>query len=336
MGLTILRIRIPYDESQFSKEVATPKRALSLGAKVMATPWTPPASMKSNNNIVGGSLSTGSYGAYADHLVKFRDYMQTNGVTLHAISVQNEPDIAVTYESCDWTSSQMISWVTAQGSKFSGTKLMVAESFNFNRTMTDPILNNAAAAAQVSIIAGHIYGNGLSDYPLARNMGKEVWMTEHYTESSNSANAWPLALDVGKELHNCMVANFNAYVWWYIRRSYGLLTEDGNVSKRGWVMAHYSKFVRPGHVRVGASAPSNSNVLVTAYKNGSQVVIVAVNMNSSAQTVTLNVRNICVGSLTKYTTSGSKSLSNDGAVTLTGNSASVSLDAQSITTFVSG
>jgi O-glycosyl hydrolase len=38
MGLTILRIRIPYDESQFSQEVATPQRALSLGAKVMATP----------------------------------------------------------------------------------------------------------------------------------------------------------------------------------------------------------------------------------------------------------------------------------------------------------
>jgi O-glycosyl hydrolase len=76
----------------------------------------------------------------------------------------------------------MISWLTAQGSKFSGTKLMVAESYNFNRTMTDPILNNATAAAQVSIIARHIYGNGFSDYPLARTKGKEVWMTEHFTQ----------------------------------------------------------------------------------------------------------------------------------------------------------
>jgi len=72
----------------------------------MATPWTPPADMKSNGSTVGGSLNVASYGAYADHLLAFRDFMQSNGVPLYSISVQNEPDFQVDYESCDWTAAQ--------------------------------------------------------------------------------------------------------------------------------------------------------------------------------------------------------------------------------------
>ncbi|HMA93841.1 MAG TPA: hypothetical protein VKP30_14220 [Polyangiaceae bacterium] len=335
IGMSILRVRIPYDETKFKLEVPTAKHAVALGAKVFATPWTPPAKLKTNNNTVGGRLSAANYGAYAEHLLSFRDYMEENGVPIYAISVQNEPDITVDYESCFWNSSEFISWLKAHGSKFGETKLIAAESFKFDRSITDPILNDAAASAQIDIVGGHIYGSGLADYPLARNKGKEIWMTEHYTESNNSANAWPLALDVGKEIHNCMASNFSAYIWWYIRRSYGPITEDGKVSKRGYLMAQYSKFVRPGFVRVAASNPSNGGVMVTAYKKDSQVVVVAVNTSSSSQKVTLNVRNGCVSRLAKYTTSSSKNLSADEAVTLTSNTASVSLDGQSVTTFVS-
>ena len=144
--------------------------------------------MKSNNNIVGGSLNTASYGAYADHLVNFLNYMQTNGAPLYAISVQNEPDITVTYDSCSWNSTQLTNWIKAQGSKFSSTQLIAAESYHFDHSLTDPILNDSTAAPLVGIIAGHIYGGGLADYPLARNKGKEVWMAEHYTESDNSGD----------------------------------------------------------------------------------------------------------------------------------------------------
>ncbi len=337
IGMSLLRVRIPYDAAEFELEVPTAVRAVSHGAKVFATPWTPPASMKSNNDIVGGSLEPASYADYANHLLSFRDFMEENGVELEAISVQNEPDIDVDYESCDWNGSQFVSFLTAHGSKFGNTKVIVAESFNFNRSMTDQILNNGAAEAQVDIIGGHIYGGGLSDYPLARNKGKEIWMTEHYTDSSaNSANSWPGSLSVGKEIHDVMAANMSAYVWWYIRRSYGLLTEDGKVSKRGYLMAQYSKFVRPGFRRIGATKPSASQVYVTAYKDDAgKVVVVAVNMSGSAQNIDIDVYNGCVASFAKYTTSGSKNVANDGTVTVTDNKASVSLDAQSVTTFVS-
>jgi O-glycosyl hydrolase len=212
---------------------------------------------------------------------------------------------------------------------------MASESFKFNHALTDQILNDTTAAGFVSIIAGHIYGAGLVDYPLARTKGKEVWMTEHYTESSNSGDAWPLALDVGTEIHKNMAANFSAYIWWYIRRSYGPILENGKVSKRGHIMAQYARFVRPGFTRIGASTPSASGLNVTAYKNGSQVAVVVVNTSSSSQTTTLNVRNGCVESFAKYTTSGTKNVAKETSVTLSANSASVTVDAQSVTTFVS-
>jgi len=206
IGLSIIRLRVPESQNNFGTSLAAASRAVGLGATVMATPWSPPANMKSNNSTTGGSLNVASYGAYADHLLAFRDFMESNGVPIYAISVQNEPDIQVTYQSCDWTPNELVDWVKSQGPKFGDTRLMAPESFHFNRQFSDPILNDAAAAAQVDIVAGHIYGSGLADYPLARQLGKEVWMTEHYTDSNNPANAWPLALDVGTEIHDVMSA----------------------------------------------------------------------------------------------------------------------------------
>jgi glucuronoarabinoxylan endo-1,4-beta-xylanase len=122
---------------------------------------------------------------------------------------------------------------------------------------------------------------------------------------------------------------------WRHRRSYGLLTEDGNVSKRGYLMAQYAKFIRPGFKRVAASKPSASNVFVTAFAKDARLVVVAVNMSTSAQSITLDIHNDCVASLAKYTTSASKNVSADGMLTLTDNRGAAMLDAQSVTTFVS-
>jgi glucuronoarabinoxylan endo-1,4-beta-xylanase len=335
LGLSIIRIRVPEAQANFNRSLPAAARATQLGATVLATPWTPPANLKSNNDTTGGSLNVASYGAYADHLLAFRDFMQSNGAPLYAISVQNEPDIQVTYESCDWTATQLIDWISSQGSKFGDTRLVAPESFNFNRQLSDPILNDPEASAQVDIVAGHVYGGGLADYPLARQKGKEVWMTEHYTDSASSANAWPLALDVGTEINNAMRANFSAYIWWAIRRAYGLITEDGAVSKRGYLMAQYSKFIRPGYVRVSASQPNNANVAVTAYKGEDKLVVVAVNRSAQPQAINLDVFNSCATGFARFTTSVSKNVADDGAVALTNGRVGVTLDGQSVTTFVS-
>jgi O-glycosyl hydrolase len=137
IGMTILRVRVPYDETQFNLEVPTAQLAASLGAITIASPWTPPPSMKTNNNIVGGRLADTSYAAYAGHLKAFADYMSSNGAPLYAVSVQNEPDVSVTYESCDWNASQLLTFVKNNAPAI-GVRIIVPESGNFNHALSDP------------------------------------------------------------------------------------------------------------------------------------------------------------------------------------------------------
>jgi O-glycosyl hydrolase len=335
MGLTILRVRVPYDTTQFFREVPTAIRAKNHGAIVFASPWSPPAGMKSNNSTVGGYLLPEYYGSFADHLLAFASYMKNHDASLHAISLQNEPDVHVDYESCDWTSQQMIDFLKEQGSKLETTNIIVAESYHFNKNMTDPILNDTAVEKYVGIIGGHIYGGGLSDYPLAREKGKEVWMTEHFTESAHSADQWPLALDVATEINNCMKANYNGYVWWYLRRFYGPIDDGGNITKRGYIMSQFSKFIRPGTTRVGAIVTAAPNVDATAYKTDSSYVIIVVNRNATSVDLEFTIQNGAIDTLTKYSTSATKSLLNDGGISVSGNAFTATVDASSITTFSS-
>ncbi len=173
LGFSILRIRVPYQESEFALNIPIAKMAIERGAKVIASPWTPPAWMKTNNNIVGGRLNDTSYNSYATHLKSFVDYMASNDAPLYAVSIQNEPDISVTYESCDWNASQMLKFVKENAPSV-GASIIAPESYNFNKTISDAILNDSVAVKNIHIIGGHLYGGGLARYPLAESKGKEV------------------------------------------------------------------------------------------------------------------------------------------------------------------
>lgn len=330
IGMTILRIRVPFDPAQFHLEVPTAQRAIALGARVIASPWTPPPLMKSNNNIVGGTLNTASYAAYAAHLKAFADTLARNGVPLHAISVQNEPDVTVTYESYDWNASQMLAFVKNNAPTI-GVNILVPESYNFNHTISDAILNDPAAAANVAIIGGHIYGGGITSYPLAVSKGREVWMTEHLETSTD----WTGALFTAKEIHDCMNAGMNAYLWWYIRRFYGPIDDSSNVTKWGYVISQYARFVRPGFTRVGATAYPRNHIYVTAYRNGSNVVIVVVNHGSPSVNQTFTVRNGTVTAFTPYVTSSTKDCVQEADIAVSDGVFTASLDRESVTTLVS-
>lgn len=335
IGLSILRIRVPNDTTQFYREVPTAVLAKNHGAVIMASPWSPPAALKSNNNTTGGYLLPENYGAFADHLLKFASYMSNSGAPLHAVSIQNEPDIQVNYESCDWYASQMIDFLEGQGSKFDAINVIAPESYQFKRPLSDSILNDPEAEPHVDIIGGHIYGGGLFDYPLARSKGKEVWMTEHLTGSNNPEdNTWSLALSLATEINDCMKANFSAYVWWFIRRFYALITEDGNISKKGYVMTQFSKFIRPGAVRVEAMISDVTGVDATAFTTDSTLVIVVINSNDADVDLDFTIQNnIGIDTLTQFTTSETKNMVNDGSISVSGDIFSTTVDAGSIATF---
>ncbi|NWF88365.1 MAG: T9SS type A sorting domain-containing protein [Ignavibacteriaceae bacterium] len=347
LGFTVLRLRVPHNSNDFSLQVPTAKKAYDLGVKIIASPWTPPASMKTNNNIVGGELKESSYADYAAHLKSFADYMAANGVPLYAISVQNEPDITVTYESCDWNPSQMVKFISENASSI-GTRIIAPESFQFLRPISDAILNDSAACANVDIIGGHIYGGGLAPYPLAEQKGKEIWMTEHLTESAHSANIWSYALAVGLEMQNVMLANMSSYIWWYIVRYYGPIADGeksssfpnenfsakGEITKKGYVMSQFARFVRPGYSRLIATAFPQRDITITAYKGDSKVVVVVVNNSTASKQQTFSIQNGTVTQFTPYTTSETKNCEEGSQIQVTNGSFTLNLDASSITTLV--
>ena len=329
LGFTILRLRVPPDTSEFALQVSTAQLAYSLGVKIIASPWTPPASLKTNNDIVGGQLRTDSYAAYAAHLRAFSDYMSSKGVPLYAVSVQNEPDVTVTYESCSWNATQMLNFVKNNVPSI-GAKIIADEASHFSHTITDAMLNDPVAAANLSIVGGHLYGTRVASYPLARSKGKEVWMTE-YLDLDTS---WAHALNTGTQISDCMVAGMNAYVWWYIVRYYGPIREDGTVMKRGYVMSQFARFIRPGYTRVDATANPQTDVYVTAYTNDTKVAIVVVNEGRSTEQA-FSIRNGSVLTVTPYVTSDTRNCARENAITISGGKFTRSLDAYSITTFVS-
>jgi glucuronoarabinoxylan endo-1,4-beta-xylanase len=325
LGFTILRIPVT-DGNPDSVNVATAKAAIAAGAIVFASPWN-----------AATTYTSAQFSAYATHLNNFVSYMKGQGVDLYAISVQNEPDYGAQSGWGSWTAQACHDFVLYYGGSIT-TKLISCESFNYTKSYYDPILNDSAALANMDILGAHLYGTALSAYPYplfdSKGAGKERWMTEHYTDSTTDANSWPNALGVASELHNAMVAaQFNAYVWWYIKRSYGPIN-NGAITKRGYCMAHWSKFVRPGFYRVDATASPSSGLALSAYKGDSSVVIVVVNTNSSAKSLDISIPGSTIASFTKYTTSASKGLANDGAVTASNGALSVSLDASSVTSLV--
>ncbi len=337
LGLNILRIRIaPSDSTKWTTELSNAVRAKNYGAIVMASPWTPPAYMKSNNNLIGGRLNSNFYPDYASYINGYSNYMRRRGGELYAISIQNEPDWDATYESCLWSAKEMTTFIRGSQFNLGSTKLLAAESFYFKQSFTDSILNDSLAASKLGIIGGHIYGGGLAYYFNAQYKGKNVWMTEHL----DTATTWSAVIGTAKEIHNCLaVAKYNAYIWWYLKRYYGPIDESGKITKRGYIMAQFSKYIHSGYKRVDVSSPFAS-VLISAYKGGAnQVVLVAINTSDSSKMIRFVFGNTSGGlfptSLSTHITSANKNLASSINVNVVDSAFNYILPPSSVVTFTS-
>ncbi len=311
LGLNTLRIPVNKNSSDFGKEVAAAKYAKKYAGDdfiLYATPWDSP--------YAGGNahVASSNYQNYTDHLNSFAEYMKNQGVPLYAISFQNEPDWCGTW-TC-WTADEIYNYTKGYADQLRkhGTKVISAESFAYRKNLYDKVLNDANALKNWDIVGVHFYASSATsadnwfEYPLADQKNAERWMTEHYTESQGSGNYWRVvmntgdqanvnirdtvrAMDIAYEIHRGLVnGNFSQYTWWYIRRCYGLIMEKdfgkklsiptneiGKISKRGYLMSQYSRFVRPGFVRIGATAKPEDQIFVSAYKNSDSLVVVIVN-----------------------------------------------------------
>ena len=172
IGLSLLRMQVQPEGFTHANEIALAQMAQTRGARIWATPWTPPASFKDNDNTNGGSFLSADYKSYASLLAGYVANLTNSHINLYALSIQNEPNAVVSYVSCYWSPQQFHDFVpylskALIASNASSTKIMLPETENWDGTNFETIaMNDPKVAAQVGILAHHNYdGIGFDSGP---------------------------------------------------------------------------------------------------------------------------------------------------------------------------
>jgi len=366
VGLSILRIEI--DDSgnaNWGTACNSAKQALAINPnmRIFASPWSPPAKWKNNNQTAGNNtgsdngnpgsstnqLNTADYANYAAYITSFATACKnTYGFTPYAISVQNEPDYDPSYDACLWSASAFDTFIGTnlgpdlQAAGFTNI-IMMPESFADNLNLAATTMGDSNAAKYVKVIGNHLYGGGPNTVPASYSTTAghtvESWETE-FSEKTSDGNI-DSGLYYSNSLHNCLVDhNFNAWCYWWLVNDNtddeGLCDSSGNPTKRLYCLGNYSKFVRPGYVRIGATEAPSAGVSVSAYYSASagKVVIVAINNNSSTQSQTFNYSDLNVSTVYPWITDSTRNLVQQTSVAVSGGSFTYTLPAQSVVSFV--
>jgi glucosylceramidase len=285
------------------------------------SPWSPPAFMKDNNNMLkGGKLLPEYYQAWADYYVKFIKAYEKEGMPVWGLSVQNEPMATQTWESCIFTAEEerdfLKNYLGPTITKELGDKKIIV--WDHNRDLMNQRANVIFSDPQASKYAWgmgyHWYETWAGGKPMFQNVqkvaeaypDKKLIFTEGCVEKYDAARLqyWPNGERYGEQMINDFNSGTVGWTDWNI-----LLDEKGGPNHVGnfcfapihvdtttgeiiytpsyYYIGHISKFVQPEAKRV-STAVSRSMLLSTSFlnKNGQMATIV---MNGSDDKVTYNL-----------------------------------------------
>ncbi len=258
--------------------------AISPSIKIIAAPWSAPVWMKDNHSTAGGSLLTNYYGVYARYFVKYIQQMKSKGITIDAITPQNEPlnpdnNPSLVMQAAD--QSVFIKNFLGPAFQSSGitTKIVVYDHNCDRPDYPETILQDAAANVFVNGSAFHLYAGDISAMSQVHNLypDKQLYFTEQYTGSTSRFSD-----DLKWSVKNVIIGSMrnwsrNALEWNLANDpSFGPHTPGGCTTCKGaltisgssvtrnvgyYIIAHASKFVPPGSVRISSTV---TNVLQTA------------------------------------------------------------------------
>ncbi|MFC5531448.1 glycoside hydrolase family 30 protein [Cohnella yongneupensis] len=321
--------------------------------RFFSTVWSPPGWMKTNGTVEhGGSLRTDMYQAYADYLARYiKDYKSKFGIDLYAISLANEPNNDTYYSSSDWTGNQFRDFInnnliaTFDNNNIT-SKVIVGESAGWEESLAVSSLNDGTASSRLDITGTHAYDAGTGALPVTLSKNKKFWQTEVGNMGPNN-NTLDDQLYWAKLINSHMLSNASAWLYWWgvtVKNDGEALINNLNpsantytVQKRLYAIANFSRFIRPGYVRIGADSNPATDVYLTAYKNKSdgKFVLVAINDSGSNKSINFSLNGFTASSVTPYRTSATESMAALSNVSVTGgNALNVTLNAKSITTFV--
>lgn len=327
--------------------------------RYMVSTWSPPAWMKSNNSCANGGRVLPQF--YPDPAALKVEWLRRAkaqlGFEAQVESVQNEPNMRTTYESCEWTTSEISAFVAnnlhpALAAGGLTARIMAPEPAyysNFDASWGTPILGNPSARAAISIVATHGYGK-TDDLgkPCAScaQYNKPIWQTEdsnlngQYTGSIDDGMAW------STEIHKAINGGrFGAWFYWWVMDlnggNEGLIhadpaTDSFQVPKRLYVLGQFSRFIRPGS-SVLASTSSDPTLQVTAARTAAGgLTVVLANTGRSSHTVTVSLNGLTAppASLTPYRTSAGENQAQLAPVSVSAGAFTITVPAKSVVTVV--
>lgn len=285
--------------------------AINPGIKLLGSPWSAPTWMKTNNNSIGGSLKTQYYPAYAKYFVKYIQEMNAEGIHLDAITIQNEPLYGGNNPSMVMQAVEQASFIKNNlGPAFAAnnidTKIIV---YDHNADRTDypiTVLNDPAARKYVDGSAFHLYGGSIEDLSLVHNAhpDKNLYFTEQWIGAPGNFSgdlAWHIkTLFVGGTRNWCKTIlewnlasdpNLQPHTPGGCTECLGAVTIDNNAVIRNpayYIIAHASKFVRPGSVRIASSVVSPLPNVAFKTPNG-KIVLLVLNESRAPQVFKISV-----------------------------------------------
>jgi glucosylceramidase len=277
--------------------------------KIMGSPWSPPVWMKDNGNSIGGSLQPQYYSVYAKYFVKYIQAMKAKGITVDAITPQNEPQYGGNNPSMVMSALQQADFIKNHlGPAFQttaiSTKIIVWDHNCDNPGYPITILNDAVAKPFVDGSAFHLYNGDISALSTvhAAHPDKNLYFTEQWTSGSGSFDGdlkWHIKNVIIGSMQNWSkialewnLANdggYNPHTPGGCTECKGALTLDGAINRNVsyYIIAHAAKFVPPGSVRI--SSNNAGSIFNVAFKipDGRKVLIA---VNDGAAIANFNIR----------------------------------------------
>jgi len=322
-----------------------------------ADAWSAPGYMKDNGTDTSGGSLCGLRGtacasgdwreAYARYLVQFARFYRQEGIGIDALGFTNEPDWTASYASMRFTPAQAAEFMKVLGpiAKRAGFGVACCDSFGWQHSeaYAQAIEADPAARRHLDVMTGHGYASP-ADRPLPTTA--RTWMTEW--APSSVADGWNEAWDSGKgtdgiaiaqRIHDTLaLAGSSAFLFWLGSSRGGtaamLQIDDANdayrVSSRLYAFAAYSRFIRPGAVRIGVET-AVQELKVSAYRNVNGVEVVEIiNTNAAPVTTTVDAERV-----TAYLTDATHRVEKaPGVIAKRGDHTTLNLPPRSLTTLV--
>ncbi|MEZ7500520.1 glycoside hydrolase family 30 beta sandwich domain-containing protein [Flavobacterium sp. Arc3] len=271
--------------------------AINPAIKIMAVPWSPPVWMKDNGSFIGGSLQPQYYSVYAKYFVKYIEKMKEEGITIDAITPQNEPLhpgnnpslLMLAAQQADFIKNHLGPAFKAVNSK---VKIVVYDHNCDKPEYPIAILNDSGANSYVDGSAFHLYAGDISALSTVHNAfpNKNVYFTEQYTSSSGSFDG-----DLKWHVKNVIIGSMRNWskiaLEWNLANnsSFGPHTQGGCDSCKGaltinssesfsrnvayYIIAHASKFIPDGSIRIASNTVGNLNNVAFKTTAGKKVLV---------------------------------------------------------------